>query len=82
MSKIMITETKKLTLPKGSIPDAVMEEFKKNLKKYITSLNTAIQNGENEEHIKNIINKTDFRIFNNADTFQSYFHSITHSSNN
>ena len=56
MSIIRISDTKKLNLPKGTVPPDVIASFKEKLNSYINKVNTAVSNNENEEHIKNIIN--------------------------
>lgn len=56
MSIIKITDTQKLALPKESVSTTVLSEFKTVLNSYISKINIAVANEENEEHIKNIIN--------------------------
>ena len=56
MSKITISNTKSLHLPKFLLSDDSLNDFKIKLNAYIRDLDTAVSNGENEEHIKNIIN--------------------------
>ena len=56
MSIIRISDTKKLNLPKGTVPPDIIASFKEKLNSYINKVNTAVSNNENEEHIKNIIN--------------------------
>ena len=56
MSIIKITDTQKLALPKESVSTTVLSEFKTALNSYISKINIAVANEENEEHIKNIIN--------------------------
>lgn len=56
MSKIEISESKKLNLPKITISQPDLDLFDKALETYISNVSKAIENNENEEHIKNIIN--------------------------
>ena len=56
MSAILLNDPNALDLPKSTISKVELQGFKSALKKYINDIQNAIDNKENEEHLKNIIN--------------------------
>ncbi len=56
MSAISLNDTKALSLPKTTISKEKIQSFKTAIQKYINEIQNAIDNKENEEHLKNIIN--------------------------
>ncbi|MBD5112388.1 MAG: class I SAM-dependent DNA methyltransferase, partial [Ruminococcaceae bacterium] len=56
MSAILLSDSGTLNLPKSTVSREDLQKFKVALQQYVCDIQNAIDNKENEEHLKNIIN--------------------------